>query len=133
MVVVPVTAMQRLSPADFTVLTKPGITSEQIVWPQNAPDAWVTITRVTMQPGATSQRHSHPKSEQTWMVEQGCATLLLADEKAEEIKAGDVVRTPAGEVHGVTNNGREPFVYLAVTVPPQDFTNAYDRAGEQKG
>jgi quercetin dioxygenase-like cupin family protein len=60
--------VQRLSPDDFKVLTKPGITSEQVVWPQNAPDARVTITRVTMQPGATSQRHSHPKSEQTWLA-----------------------------------------------------------------
>jgi quercetin dioxygenase-like cupin family protein len=118
--------VQRLSPADFTVLTKPGITSEQIVWPQNAPDALLTITRVTMQPGATSQRHSHPKSEQTWVVEQGSATLLLADGETELIKAGDVVRTPAGEVHVVTNSGSEPFLYLAVTVPPQDFTAAYE-------
>jgi quercetin dioxygenase-like cupin family protein len=78
--------MHRLSPADFTVLTKPGITSEQIVWPKNAPDAQVTITRVTMQPGATSQRHSHPRSEQTWMVEQGSATLLLADGKTDLIR-----------------------------------------------
>src|SRR5215217_214204 len=125
--------MQRLSPADFTVLTKPGITSDQIVWPQNAPDALVTITRVTMEPGATSSRHTHPKSEQTWIVEQGSATLLLANGKTDEIRAGDVVCTPAGEVHGVANSGSEPFVYLAVTVPPQDFTRGYDRAsGEQK-
>jgi quercetin dioxygenase-like cupin family protein len=109
--------MQRLSPADFTVLTKPGVRSQQIVWPQNAPDAWVTITRVTMQPGVTSRRHSHPKSEQTWIVEQGNAMLLLADGKTDLIRAGDVVRTPAGEVHGVMNSGNELFMYLAVTVP----------------
>jgi quercetin dioxygenase-like cupin family protein len=86
---------------------------------------WVTITRVTMETGATSPRHSHPKSEQTWIVEQGTATLLLANEEAAEMRAGDVVRTPPGEVHGVTNTGGGPFVYLAVTTPPQDFTAAY--------
>jgi quercetin dioxygenase-like cupin family protein len=118
--------MQRLSPADFTVLTKPGITSDQIVWPQNAPDALMSITRVTMEPGATSSRHTHPKSEQTWLVERGSATLLLADNRSEQLRPGDVVRTPAGEVHGVTNSGSEPFAYLAVTVPPQDFTAAYE-------
>ena len=119
--------MQRLSASDFSVLSKPGITSEQIVWPGNAPDAWMTITRVTMQPGATSKRHTHAKSEQTWVVARGTATLLLADDKTEELRAGDVVRTPAGEVHGVTNNGSEPFVYVAVTVPPEDFSTAYER------
>jgi quercetin dioxygenase-like cupin family protein len=121
--------VQRLSPADFTILSNPGITSEQIAWQQNAPPTLrVTITRVMMEPGATSQRHSHPESEQTWIVEQGSATLLLVDGKTEEIRAGDVVRTPAGEVHGVRNSGAEPFVYLTITTPPQDFTPAYEHA-----
>ena len=35
----------------------------QIVRPKNAPDASVTITRVTMEAGATSARHMHPVSE----------------------------------------------------------------------
>jgi quercetin dioxygenase-like cupin family protein len=78
-----------------------------------------------MEPGATSPRHSHPKSEQTWIVERGTATLLLANDETAEIRAGDVVRTPPGEVHGVTNTGGDPFVYLAVTTPPQEFTAAY--------
>ena len=49
----------------------------------------------------------------------------MAGDKAEPIQAGDIVRTLPGEVHGVTNTGSEPFVYLAVTAPPQDFTAAY--------
>ncbi len=119
--------IQRLTPADFATLENPGVRSEQIVWPGNAPDARVTITRVTMEPGATSPRHAHPHSEQTWIVEHGSATLLLAHDCTEDLRAGDVVRTPAGEIHGVTNTGGEPFTYLAVTAPPQDFTPAYAR------
>jgi quercetin dioxygenase-like cupin family protein len=117
--------IQRLTPADFATLENPGIRSEQIVWPRNAPDARVTITRVTMAPGATSPRHAHPQSEQTWIVERGAATLLMAGDRTDRLSAGDVVRTPAGEVHGVANTGPEPFVYLAVTAPPQDFSPAY--------
>jgi quercetin dioxygenase-like cupin family protein len=63
-----------------------------------------------MEPGATSSRHSHTKSEQTWIVEQGTATLLLANDETAEVQAGHVVRTPPGEVHGVTNTGGDPFV-----------------------
>ena len=119
--------VQRLSPGDFEMLSSPGITSQQIMWPANAPDAQVTITRVTMEPGAVSRRHTHPLSEQTWIVEQGTATLLLADGEKQAITAGEVLRTPPGEVHGVANSGAEPFVYLSVTTPPQDFTPAYQR------
>lgn len=99
----------------------------QIVWPNNAPDARVTITRVTMEPGATSARHAHPASEQIWLIEQGDALLLMAEGQTDRLRAGDVVRTPAGAIHGVANTGAGRFVYLAVTTPPQDFSPAYKR------
>jgi quercetin dioxygenase-like cupin family protein len=119
--------IQRLSAADFTILENPGFRSLQIVWPNNAPDARVTITRVTMEPGATSARHAHAASEQIWLIEQGDALLLMADGQTDRLRAGDVVRTPAGTIHGVANTGAGPFVYLAVTTPPQDFSPAYKR------
>ena len=106
-------------------MQNPGFQSVQIVWPHNAPEARVTITRVTMEPGATSARHMHPVSEQIWLIEQGSALLLTTDDRTDALQAGDVVRTPAGTIHGVANTGSEPFVYLAVTTPPQDFTPAY--------
>ena len=117
--------IQRLSAADFTTLQNPDFQSLQIVWPNNAPEARVTITRVTMEPGATSARHIHPVSEQIWLIEQGSALLLMTDDRTDGLRAGDVVRTPAGTIHGITNTGGETFVYLAVTTPPQDFTPAY--------
>jgi mannose-6-phosphate isomerase-like protein (cupin superfamily) len=117
--------IQRLSAADFTTLENPGFRSVQIVWPNNAPEARVTITRVSMDPGAAPAMHMHPASEQIWLVEQGNALLKMADGQTDELGAGDVVRTPAGTIHGVTNAGGEPFVYLAVTTPPQDFSLAY--------
>jgi quercetin dioxygenase-like cupin family protein len=117
--------IQRLSAADFTTLENSGFRSLQIVWPKNSPNACVTITRVTMEPGATSARHVHPVSEQVWLIEQGSALLLMADGQTDGLRVGDVVRTPAGTIHGVANTGGEPFVYLAVTTPPQDFSPAY--------
>ena len=117
--------IQWLSVRDAPILEKAGIESAQIVSVHNAPEALVTITRGTLEPGATSARHRHPHSEQIWLVERGTATLLLDAEQTAEIGPGDVIRTRPGEVHGVTNTGSEPFTYLAVTTPPQDFTSAY--------
>jgi quercetin dioxygenase-like cupin family protein len=78
-----------------------------------------------MKPGSISARHSHPNSEQIWIVERGQTTLLMDHDQTDEAPAGDVARTPAGSIHGVNNTGHEEFVYLAVTTPPQDFTPAY--------
>jgi quercetin dioxygenase-like cupin family protein len=118
-------AIQRLSAADSTILENGGVSSVQIVWPRNAPEALVTITRVTMEPGAASARHAHSGNEQIWLIEQGSAELLMGDGETDELRAGDIVRTPAGTIHGVANTGKEQFIYLAVTTPPQDFTSAY--------
>jgi quercetin dioxygenase-like cupin family protein len=118
--------IQRLTAADFTTLQNSGVRSLQIVWPNNAPEARVTITRVSVEPGATSARHLHPVSEQIWLIEQGFALLLMKDGQTDSLRAGDVVRTPPGTIHGVTNPSSAPFIYLAVTTPPQDFTPAYN-------
>lgn len=117
--------IQRLSIGSAPVLHHPGKQSLQIVWPENAPDALVTMTHVTMEPGASSARHSHANSEQTWIVKSGNAKLLLAGLETAELRAGDVVRTPAGDVHGIENSATEPFVYLTVTTPPEDMTKFY--------
>ena len=118
-------SVQRLTSNQFGLLEKPGVKSVQILWGQNAPDAKLTITRVTMQSGSIQERHSHKNAEQTWLVEQGTATLLLAGGQSAQLQTGDVIHTPAGDIHGIKNTGSEPFVYLAITTPPQDFSTAY--------
>ena len=124
--------LRRLTATDFTVLENPGVRSQQLIWPKNAPEARVTMTRVTMRPGATTPRHSHPASEQAWVVEQGTATLLLADGETAPVQAGDVIRTPPGETHGLTNTGTGPFVYLTATTPPVDLTASYQEAATRR-
>ena len=119
-------AVQRWRVVDADVLIKPGIQSRQLVWPENSPESWTTVTHVTMEPGSVSERHAHERSEQIWIVERGEGVLLLGNEQTEALRAGDIVRTPASEVHGVANSGKEPLVYLAVTTPPPDFSFAYN-------
>jgi quercetin dioxygenase-like cupin family protein len=118
-------AVQRWRALECDVLIKTGIQSRQLVWPKNSPESQTTITHVTMEPASVSDRHAHEGSEQIWIVERGERLLLLENERTEVLRAGDIVRTPAGEVHGVANSGKEPLVYLAVTTPPQNFSSAY--------
>ena len=61
---------------NLTTLTNPGKTSVQVVWPKNPPDSQITVTRATLEPGATWDRRTHPV-EATWIVEQGSALVLL--------------------------------------------------------
>ncbi len=115
-----------ITAADITTLSRPGVTSQQLVWPGNSPEARMTVTRVTVAPGSEQPRHAHADAEQVWIIEQGRADLLLAGDGNRPIQAGEVVHTPAGEVHGLRNSGAEPFIYLAITTPPVDFRPAYE-------
>jgi mannose-6-phosphate isomerase-like protein (cupin superfamily) len=78
-----------------------------------------------MEPGSISERHMHVRSEQTWIVESGSGQILMEDGLQTELKAGDIIRTPASVTHGIQNTGNEPLVYLSITTPPEDFTTFY--------
>jgi quercetin dioxygenase-like cupin family protein len=117
--------MELFSAGQFRVLSNPGVVSVQLLCPENSASSRVTITRVTVDPGASQEQHAHPTSEQTWVALSGAGTLLLAEGATQRMAAGDVVRFAEGDVHGLVNTGREPFVYLAVTAPPIDFASAY--------
>jgi len=84
----------------------------------------MTITGVIMEPGAVSTPHAHSQAEQIWIVETGTG-LLLGEDRASALTAGDIIRTPPGDVHGIENTGDGPLIYLAVTTPPEDFRDFY--------
>jgi quercetin dioxygenase-like cupin family protein len=69
--------MEWLSKDQFTILANPGVTSVQIVSPHNSQSTRVTITRVTVEPGARQPRHAHARSEQIWLALQGAGTLPM--------------------------------------------------------
>jgi quercetin dioxygenase-like cupin family protein len=105
--------IQCQSAADSTILENGAVRSIQIVWPRNAPKALVTITRVTMEPLATSAGRAHSVNEQIWLVEQGSAQIPMDDGQTDGLRAGDVIRTPARTIHRGINPTNKQFVYLS--------------------
>jgi quercetin dioxygenase-like cupin family protein/protein tyrosine phosphatase (PTP) superfamily phosphohydrolase (DUF442 family) len=117
--------MEFLGDEQFKVLSKPGVSSVQLLSPHNSASSRVTITRVTVDAGAEQSPHAHQSSEQIWVALSGSGLLMLGDGKAKKFSAGEVVRFADGEIHGFKNTGNKPFVYLSVTSPPVNFTSAY--------
>jgi mannose-6-phosphate isomerase-like protein (cupin superfamily) len=120
-------AMELLARGDFKLLSNPGVESMQLLSPHNSKSARVTITSVTVAPGAAQPRHRHETSEQTWVAIEGSGMLLLGDDRTEHFEKGQVARFDAGDVHGFDNTGDVPFTYISVTAPPIDFSYAYER------
>jgi quercetin dioxygenase-like cupin family protein len=119
--------MELLSEGDFTLLSNPGVASLQLLSPHNSQSKRVTITRVTVEPGAEQPPHRHSASEQIWLALEGSGELLLGEGKTAPFKHGQVARFADGDVHGFRNTGAQRFVYLSVTSPPINFDYAYKR------
>ena len=54
--------MEIMRKASISTLYNSGVQSEQLLFPENSSSRRVTITRVTMQPGAVNPPHRHAKS-----------------------------------------------------------------------
>ena len=117
--------MELIRKNDIRFFANPGYVSEQLLAAQNSQSARVTITRVTVEPGAVNGRHKHASSEQIWIAVAGEGVLLLADGLEAPFQAGEVARFADGDTHGFRNSGSQPFVYISVTSPPIDFAPAY--------
>ena len=107
------------------VLAMTGVTSHQLLFPENSASTRITITKVVVDPGAVNPRHQHATSEQVWVALRGAGILLLANDATAPFSAGDIARFVEGDVHGFQNTGTGPFEYLAVTAPPINFRGAY--------
>jgi Uncharacterized conserved protein, contains double-stranded beta-helix domain len=119
--------MEFISAKEIKVMKNPGVSSRQILNPDNSESARVTITEVHVDVGAVQPRHTHDISEQIWYAQEGKATLLLADNEEKSFETGDVVRFSDGDIHGLRNDSKDKFVYISVTAPPIHFGYAYQK------
>ena len=119
--------MELIKAGDTPVFSNSGVTSKQLLSPENSKSQRVTITRVLIEPGAVNPPHKHEASEQVWVALQGNGHLLVADDKELPFQQGDVVRFEQGDVHGFRNTGKVAFEYVSVTSPPINFRAAYEK------
>jgi quercetin dioxygenase-like cupin family protein len=119
--------MELIGAETVTELSNSGVASRQLLFPENSRSTRVTITRVTIQPGARNGAHRHASSEQIWVALRGSGHLLLEGDQMLPFAEGDVVRFEDGELHGFENTSAAEFEYLSVTSPPVNFRAAYQR------
>jgi quercetin dioxygenase-like cupin family protein len=117
--------MELIRGDSIVAFSRSGITSRQLLFPENSRSERITLTRVTVDPGARNLPHRHATSEQVWIALRGTGELLLEHGERRSFSEGDVVRFEDGELHGFDNIGTEVFEYVSVTSPPLNFRSAY--------
>jgi len=110
--------------------SRPEITDLQALLDHNpvAPGEAVRITRLVESPDMSGllvqvrgsmPPHFHKLTQEVVYMLRGEGMLQLGTDRIP-IKAGAVVRIPAGTVHTFTNTGETPAVFFVVTTPRWD-------------
>jgi quercetin dioxygenase-like cupin family protein len=71
------------------------------------------VASVTIAPGASAGRHTHPGEEMSYVIE-GEGEVLIEGQPPLPIKAGDGFVIPAGAIHDAHNTGTVPIKMAAV-------------------
>lgn len=83
------------------------ITFRTLVSSDSTPSERLTAGTAEIAPGDVFRPHRHRETE-VYLVLAGEGMLLL-DDAARQIRAGDVVFLPPGQLHGVANTGDQPL------------------------
>jgi quercetin dioxygenase-like cupin family protein len=113
---------------EAATLSNSGVTSHQLLFPENSRSERVTIARVIVAPGARNPPHRHLSSEQIWVALPGSGQLILEQGKTLPFAESDVARFADNDLHGFENTGESEFEYLSVTSPPVNLRSAYAKA-----
>jgi mannose-6-phosphate isomerase-like protein (cupin superfamily) len=69
--------------------------------------------RTILEPGSSVGEHSHPDTEEFYLILDGHGRALL-DGASFPVGPGDLFVCKAGHAHGLVNEGNAPLAYLAV-------------------
>lgn len=84
-------------------------------WTMGTTQLWLGTSSVD--PGFTSNAHSHEEQEEVFYCVSGSGQIRVDDE-VYAVEPGDVVFAPAKSEHQLINNGEEVFKVVAAVAPP---------------
>ncbi len=70
-----------------------------------------------LEPGQAQKVHSHTTSDKVYLLLEGSAVVTVGGEE-RALAVDEAVLCPAGEPHGVRNDGAGRAALLVVTTPP---------------
>ena len=76
-----------------------------------------SLAEATLPPGAETEEHSHPRTEEIYYLLRGRGLMVLEGE-GREVRPGDGILIPPGTRHRIRNIGLEPLVFLCCCAPP---------------
>jgi mannose-6-phosphate isomerase-like protein (cupin superfamily) len=98
-------------------ITKDGSEIRSILDRTNSSAANQSLAEATLPPGAATEPHRHPRSEEIYYIQRGTARMTVGTEH-RDVGPGDGILIPPGTRHTIQNVGQEPLVFLCSCAPP---------------
>lgn len=98
-------------------ITKDGSEIRSILDRTNSRATNQSLAEATLAPGAATEPHRHPTTEEIYYVLRGAGRMTVGMEQ-REVGPGDGILIPPGARHTIENIGAEPLVFLCCCAPP---------------
>jgi mannose-6-phosphate isomerase-like protein (cupin superfamily) len=98
-------------------VTKDGSEIRSILDRTNSSAVNQSLAEATLPPGARTQPHVHPRTEEIYYILRGAGRMALGVEQ-REVGPGDGILIPPGTRHTIQNVGQEPLTFLCCCAPP---------------
>lgn len=96
--------------------TKDTSTIREILAPRNSHVQQQSLAEATLPPGASTQAHFHPETEELYYIVQGRGIIAVEGETSE-VGVGDGIPILPGQRHQIRNSGSADLVFLCCCVP----------------
>ena len=100
-------------------ITKDGSEIRSILDRTNSGAANQSLAEATLPPGAATEPHRHPRTEEIYCILRGIGRMTVGTE-SREVGPGDGILIPPGARHAIENVGQEPLVFLCCCAPPYE-------------
>ena len=103
--------------AAFT--TKDGSEIRELLAHRNSCIRQQSLAEARLPPGASTAPHFHPKTEEIYYILVGTGRMRIGEEQ-RDVGPGDAIAIPPGQVHTITNTGKEVLTFLCCCAPPYE-------------
>jgi quercetin dioxygenase-like cupin family protein len=77
----------------------------------------VQLDLYCVNPGQSQKAHTHADQDKFYLVLDGSGRFTVGGTE-ERLGPGEAALAPAGQTHGLVNDGTDPLVVLVVIAPP---------------
>ena len=97
-------------------ITKDGSEIRELLAHRNSTIRNQSLAEARLKPGASTEPHYHPKTEEIYYILHGTGQMQIENE-SREVRPGDAIAIAPAARHTITNSGNEVLTFLCCCAP----------------